>query len=319
MTSVNASSQAVSSYPQVVPGAILEGELWPERVRVLSVERIGDCLRIQVVGVDSGTYRDVILSPEQLTCVSAVPVSRRTFTGNGEAFFLGLEAHRVEAAHRFDPLLAVSVCQVDPLPHQIDAVYYHILRRPRIRFLLADDPGAGKTIMAGLLLKELKYRGLVHRTLVVVPGHLRDQWRREMKERFGEHFELVDRDRMRASWGRNVWQEIPQILTSMEFAKQGDVLAAIRDSTWDLIIVDEAHKMAAYRYGEKTSKTERYKLGEVLSRSSRFFLLLTATPHRGDPENFRLFLDLLEPGMFADAHMLEQSLTRGENPLSRAG
>lgn len=167
-----------------------------------------------------------------------------------------------------------------------------------MRFLLADDPGAGKTIMAGLLLKELKYRGLVQRTLIVAPGHLKDQWRREMKERFAETFLVVDRGLVEANWGRNVWREHPQAITSMDFAKRDEVLASLAEAHWDLVIVDEAHKMTAYRYGEKTQKTERYRLGELLSRTSQFLLFLTATPHRGDPENFRLFLDLLEPGFF---------------------
>jgi len=236
-------------------------------------------------------------------------------SGNPEAFFLAIEAHRIRLAYEFDPLFAVNVSQVDPLPHQIEAVYHYLLRRPRIRFLLADDPGAGKTIMAGLLLKELKYRGLVRRTLIVVPGHLKDQWRREMKERFAEDFTVVDRAVMDATWGRNVWQEQPQIITSMDFAKQDDVLAALAETRWDLVIVDEAHKMAAYRYGEKTDKTERYRLGERLSRSSQFMLFLTATPHRGDPENFRLFLDLLEPGMFAHTDLLLESVQSRDNPM----
>jgi superfamily II DNA or RNA helicase len=180
---------------------------------------------------------------------------------------------------------------------------------------LADDPGAGKTIMTGLLLKELKYRGLIHRTLVVVPGHLKDQWLREMKERFGEHYTIVDRSVMNATWGRNVWHEQAQAITSIDFAKQDDVMATLAESQWDMVVVDEAHKMAAYRYGEKTNKTERYQFGELLSRTSRFLLFLTATPHRGDPENFRLFLDLLEPGYFATKELLAESIRNQDNPL----
>src|SRR6266481_6607303 len=120
----------------------------------------------------------------------------------------------------FDPLYAVNVSQVDPLPHQIEAVYHYILRNPSIRFLLADDPGAGKTIMTGLLLKELKYRGLVQRVLICVPGHLKDQWLREMEERFSETFTVIDRSMMNATWGRNVWQEQTQVITSIDFGKQ---------------------------------------------------------------------------------------------------
>ena len=163
--------------------------------------------------------------------------------------------------------------------------------------MLADDPGAGKTIMAGLLIKELKYRGLVDRTLIVAPGHLRDQWIREMKEKFQEDFTAVNRSVMDAHWGQNIFLEKNQIVTSMDFiARNERAMFALKDSRWDLCIVDEAHKMSAYRYGKKIDKTLRYNVGEILSPLTNYFLFLTATPHRGDPENFRLLLDLLEPG-----------------------
>ncbi len=294
---------------------ILEGSFWPEPVRVLSTRQVGGRVKVEAVGERTRQFYSLLLSPEDLAQVRRASRAAVDFSGRGEAFFLGVEAQRIRYAYQFDPLYAVNVSQVDPLPHQIEAVYYYILRNPRIRFLLADDPGAGKTIMAGLLLKELKYRGLVQRALIVVPGHLRDQWLREMKERFEEHFIMVDRSMVNATWGRNVWQEEPQIITSMDFAKQADVMEALSGARWDLVIVDEAHKMAAYRYGQKLDRTERYRLGEVLSRSSQFLLFLTATPHRGDPENFRLFLDLLEPGFFATTKLLHTSIHNRDNPL----
>jgi superfamily II DNA or RNA helicase len=296
-------------------GAILEGDYWPEPVRILAVEHLGTRVRIEAVGVKSSQFYQSILSAAELEHVRVVDEAVRDFGGRGEAFFLAMEAQRIRYAHQFDPLFAVSVAQVDPLPHQIEAVYHYILRNPRIRFLLADDPGAGKTIMTGLLLKELKYRGLVRRTLIVVPGHLKDQWLREMKERFGETFIAVDRNVINATWGRNIWQEQPQVITSMDFAKQHDVMATLSEVHWDLVVVDEAHKMAAYRYGDKTTRTERYRLGELLSRTSNFLLFLTATPHRGDPENFRLFLDLLQPGFFASSDLLNESVKNADNPL----
>ena len=297
------------------PGQTVEAPFWGEPLRVLSVHRVGRGLRIEAVGLRSRRHYDHTLQPADLAQVRAIPYAGWTFTANAEAFFLALEAHRIRLAHQFDPLLAVNISQVDPLPHQIEAVYHYILRQPRIRFLLADDPGAGKTVMAGLLLKELKARGLVRRALVVVPGHLKDQWLRELKERFGETFTVVDRAVVGATWGRNVWQEQPWVITSMDFAKQGEVLTALAETTWDLVIVDEAHKLAAYRYGEKVTKTERYRLGEVLSRIGHFLLFLTATPHRGDPENFRLLLDLLVPRMFATSDLLMESVRSGDNLL----
>jgi len=297
------------------PRAILEGDFWPEPVRLLTLERLGNRTKVEAVGTQTQQFYSHILSAEDLARVSVATETERDFGGRGEAFFLAMEAHRIRYAHQFDPLFAVNVSQVESLPHQIEAVYHYILRNPRIRFLLADDPGAGKTIMTGLLLKELKYRGLVQRTLIVVPGHLKDQWLREMKERFGETFTVVDRSVINATWGRNVWQEQPQVITSMDFAKQDDVMATLSEVHWDLVVVDEAHKMAAYRYGEKTTRTERYRLGELLSRRSRFLLFLTATPHRGDPENFRLFLDLLQPGLFANTNLLLESVQKADNPL----
>ncbi len=294
---------------------LLESNCWPEPVRVLQVKSLGELTQIEAVGTRTQHFYSRLFSPADLGRIRRVSLAARDFQGNAEAFFLTIEGHRIRYAQQFDPLFAVNVSQIDPLPHQIEAVYFYILKNPKIRFLLADDPGAGKTIMAGLLLKELKYRGLVQRVLIVVPGHLKDQWLREMKDRFSESFTIVDRGVMNASWGRNIWQEQTQVITSMDFAKQEDVMAALAEAHWDLTIVDEAHKLAAYRYGTKITKRERYRLGELLSRTSQFVLFLTATPHRGDPENFRLFLDLLEPGFFASTELLIDSVRERDNPL----
>ena len=174
--------------------------------------------------------------------------------------FLGLEAKRYRFASLYDPLLAVNISKIDPLPHQIEAVYGFILKLPRIRFLIADDPGAGKTIMAGLVIKELKLRHQVKRVLIVVPGHLKDQWRREMKHWFEEIFAIVDRHTMDSFFGENAWEREDQIITSLDFAKQEDVLPALSSTNYDLVIVDEAHKMSAYLYGEKLEKTARFIL-----------------------------------------------------------
>ncbi|MCL5283279.1 MAG: DUF3883 domain-containing protein [Armatimonadetes bacterium] len=297
------------------PNDILKGNFWAEPVRVLTVTPMGNRLKIEAVGVQNDQFYSKIFSESDLAIIQIAQEDGRDFSGNANGFSLATEAHRVRFAHQFDPLFAVNVSQVDPLPHQIEAVYHYLLRNPHIRFLLADDPGAGKTIMTGLLLKELKYRGLVQRALIVVPGHLKDQWLREMKERFSETFTVVDRSVMNATWGRNVWQEQAHVITSMDFAKQDDVQATLAETQWDLVIVDEAHKMAAYKYGDKTNKTERYRFGELISRISNYLLFLTATPHRGDTDNFRLFLDLLEPGMFADNDLLLESVRQQDNPL----
>ncbi len=298
------------------PDTILTGDFWPEPVRVLTVQSVGDRVKIEAVGVRTQQFYSRILVEKDLEQILTKSATARDFGGSAEAVFLAIEAQRIRYAYQFDPLLAINVSQVEPLPHQIEAVYHAILQQGRIRFLLADDPGAGKTIMTGLLLKELKYRGLVHRILIIVPGHLKDQWLRELKEKFGETFVAADRGLLAATWGRNVWAEEPQVITSMDFAKQDEVMASLAEAkTWDLVVVDEAHKMAAYRYGEKTKKTDRYRLGELLSRTSQYLLFLTATPHRGDPENFRLLLDLLEPGLFASTELIAESVALRENPL----
>jgi SNF2 family DNA or RNA helicase len=297
-------------------GQIVRGPFWTEPVRVIEFEEILDGrFRLKAEGISSRRVFLCHLRKEDLEQLEKVAFPSWSGKGDGEKAFLALEAQRIRLAYLFDPILAVTVSQIDPLPHQIEAVYYHILRNPRIRFLLADDPGAGKTIVAGLVLKELKYRGLINRILVVVPGHLKYQWHREMKEKFGEDFIIVDRQVVQSFRERNVWLDFPQVITSMDFAKQEDILASLKEATWDLVIVDEAHKMAAYRYGNKTERTERYRLGEVLSARTHFMLFLTATPHKGDPENFRLLLELLEPGMFPTPETVNQLLRNKDCPI----
>ena len=301
---------------QIRPGNVLRGFFFPEKVRVISVNSVGDNqIKIEAVGLDTRAFYDPILSSGDLKTIEIMEERPFLFYGNGESLFLYIESNRIRNAFQFDPLCAVNVSQIEPLPHQIEAVYHYIMPNPRIRFLLADDPGAGKTIMAGLLLKELKYRGLVDRILIVVPGHLKDQWLREMKEKFQENFIVVDRGVMEGAWGQNVFAINNQVIVSMDFAKQEDVMFALKDTTWNFTIVDEAHKMSAYKYGEKLNKTKRYNLGELLSPITDYLLFLTATPHRGDPENFRLFLDLLEPGFFANTEMLSESIKNKDNPL----
>jgi len=301
---------------QIQPGNILEGAFWPEKVRVISARTISSTqIRIEAVGIETQHFYNPILSEEDIKAIEILEEKPFLFSSDGEPLFLYLESHRIRNAFQFDPLYAVNVSQIDPLPHQIEAVYHYMMQNPHIRFMLADDPGAGKTIMAGLLLKELKYRGLVERTLIVVPGHLKDQWLREMKEKFQEKFDVIDRGDINKAFGRNIFTEKNQIIISMDFAKQDDVMFALKDSKWDLCIADEAHKMSAYKYGQKISKTQRYTFGELFSPLTTYLLFLTATPHRGDPENFRLLLDLLEPGFFADTSMLSESIQNKDNPL----
>lgn len=273
------------------------------------------------VVLDDGhhTFKSLRLTTDQLSQVSIVERNAVALTDNAEDFFFLIEAHRIRLAYQFDPQLALSISQVNPLPHQIEAVYHYVLESPRIRFLIADDPGAGKTIMAGLVIKELQYRGLANRVLIVAPGHLKPQWQREMKERFQTTFAIVDRARMDSAWGENAWEERDRCITSIDFIKQDAVLSTLSSTHWDLIVVDEAHKMSAYAYHGrdrvKIDKTKRYEVGQLLSDRTDHMLFLTATPHRGDDEGFRLFLDLLRPGFFSRTELLRESVQNQDNPV----
>lgn len=294
-------------------GAMIEGPKWPDPVEVKKVTDFEEY--VEMIGsTTTGDLVTAILSNDELAHISIKSIVC-DFSSDPKKVFLALETIRYRFASRYDPLLAMHTSKVDPLPHQIDAVYGHVLKMPRIRFLLAHDPGAGKTIMAGLIIKELKLRHLIKRVLIVAPGHLKDQWRRELKDKFEEAFVIADKGTANALYGENVWHKENQLITSIDFAKRNEIVPSLKSAQFDLIIVDEAHKMAAYRYGDRITKTSRYRLGEILSSNSEHLLFLTATPHKGDNENFRLFLDLLEPGFFATTKMLEESLERDENTL----
>jgi SNF2 family DNA or RNA helicase len=300
-------------------GAIIEGPFWPDPIEIIEVEELETNqenfkIKIGYRNTRTSIFDTQILDKEDLKKIK-VKVSELDFSAKASDVFLAIESIRLKYASLFDPFLALNTSKIDPLPFQIEAVYGYVLKLPRIRFLIADDPGAGKTIMTGLILKELKLRGLAKRILIVVPGHLKDQWIREMIEKFQETFIEINRNLMNSLYGENPWAVKNQVITSMDFAKQEDILPSLSSTHWDLVIVDEAHKMAAYRYSDKTSKTDRYKLGENLSKKSTHLLFLTATPHKGDQENFRLFLDLLVPGFFAKEEFIKESINNKDNPL----
>ena len=288
--------------------------MWPEPINVKKIELCGSYIRLIASSTLSNNHIDQMIRQNDLDDINIKTISTN-FSGDAWKVFLSLEAKRYRYASLYDPLLAMNTSKVDPLPHQIEAVYGYVLRMPKIRFLLAHDPGAGKTIMAGLIIKELKLRKIIRRILIVVPGHLKDQWRRELKERFEETFVVISRGYIGSHYAENVWKKENQILTSIDFAKRDEILPSLADSEFDMIIVDEAHKMSATKYAEKTVKTSRYKLGEILSKNSEHLLFLTATPHKGDQENFRLFLDLLNPGFFKTSEMIQESLKNHDNPL----
>ena len=309
---------AVDILHQLTEGTTLEGPHWTEPVKVLTAKARGTRIEVQAVGLHTKRLWTKLLKAEDFD--GAIKITQAgelaALNGNPTHFRLAAEAHRIRLAFQYDPHFAVSVSQVDPLPHQMDAVYTHLLTQPRIRFLIADDPGAGKTIMAGLLLKELKFRGLIERTLIVTPANLTDQWRRELHDKFGETFTVVNRGTVSAAYGRNVWEDNPQCITSIDFvARQDDILNLLRDVRWDLVIVDEAHKMAAYRYGQKVNKTQRYEFGEFLRDRTDHYLFLTATPHKGDPDNFALLLQLLDQDLYVTGNILAEASAHDENRI----
>lgn len=298
--------------PSLQPGAIIRGPTLPEPVEVLAVVPLGDSLKVIGRGLNTGLTHDPVLTPEQLARLT-ISSGQEPFDGDARLFRLGIEAHRLGLAYEYDPFFSLSIARVDPLPHQLEAVYNYFLRLPRIRFLLADDPGAGKTVMAGLLLKELKARGLVKRVLIVTPANLTFQWQRELSDKFREKFDIIRGDVLRANYGQNPWQEKDQVITSVSWVSvMEDARESLLRSRWDLVIVDEAHKMSA---PADDRKTYAYRLGEALSKMTDHYLLMTATPHKGDQDHFRRFLALLDPDVYGSIQSLQHAMREHEAPF----
>ena len=301
-----------AKFSQLSPGIVVSGPLLPEPVEVITTIPMGVSVKLVAKGLRTGQVHEPILSTAQLSQITVSPTTE-PFDGDPVRFRLGVEAERLELAYEYDPYFSLSIARVDPLPHQLEAVYEYFLALPRIRFLLADDPGAGKTIMAGLLLKELKIRGLVQRTLIVAPANLTFQWQREMKDKFREQFEVMRGETLRSQYGQNPWLEKNQVVTSVSWISRiEDAKESLLRSRWDLIIVDEAHKMSAY---SREKKTLAFQLGEALADRTDHYLLMTATPHKGDPENFRLFLSLLDRDVYGDVKSLEEAMRRHDAPF----
>jgi SNF2 family DNA or RNA helicase len=292
----------MSNLEQLQPNAAVRGILPDSLVTVVSVQWYGSEALELTYKTPTGKVANELLYRHDESRLEVVEQGRPwSFDGDGALFRLVSEAQRIRLAHLFDPVLAVHTSVVEPLPHQITAVYESMLPRQPLRFLLADDPGAGKTIMAGLLMKELIARGDLHRCLVVCPGSLAEQWQDELYRRFHLPFEILTNDKLEAARTGNWFLETNLVIARLDkLSRNEDVQQklAAPDCRWDLVVCDEAHKLSATFFGGEIKYTKRYKLGQLLSTLTRHFLLMTATPHNGKEEDFQLFMALLDGDRF---------------------
>ncbi len=280
-------------------GQIVKNLIPAEPVTITAIQSLGAMVSIKYTGVNSNIANSKVISKEEFERLEIlVQEGTCNFKGDPNKFVLFAEAERINSAYQFDPLFAVNCSVIDPLPHQVEAVYKFLLPLPKIRFLLADDTGAGKTIMTGLLIKELMMRGLAERILIITPGGLTKQWQEdEMGVKFNISFTLVNRSLFTSD--PNVFHTTQRIITSIDFISREEILNVASNAHWDLIVFDECHKLSAYDYGRKQYLSLRYKAAHALSQQCEHILLLTATPHRGRTDTFKKLLQLLDEDIFA--------------------
>jgi len=280
-------------------GLRLAGVIPDEAVSVVATDWHGaDAVELTYKANNGMVSQRLLYRADEATLSEATQLGR-PFDAPAADFKLVAEAQRIKSAGLFDPMLAVATSDVQPLPHQIRAVYGELLPRTPLRFLLADDPGAGKTIMAGLYIKELLLRDDVKRCLIVAPGGLVEQWQDELFFKFGLRFDILTSQLVDVSLAHSVFDGHPLLLARMDqLARNEELQRQLLESEWDLIVVDEAHRMGAHYFGGKLEKTKRFQLGELLGRITRHLLLMTATPHSGKEEDFQLFLTLLDRDRF---------------------
>ena len=282
-------------------GSLLSGIIPNEPIEIISNSWIGNQAKIIVYRISDGNILETTIYRDD---ESRINIEKHghiwSFDADGQLLRIAIEAHRIKLAHYFDPYLAIHTSMVDPLPHQISAVYDTMLPKQPLRFLLADDPGAGKTIMAGLFAKELMARSDLDRCLIVAPGSLVEQWQDELGQKFGLEFDILTREMLEASRSGNPFNERNRLIARLDvLARNEDFQEKLAASNeWDLIICDEAHRMSASFFGNEAKYTKRYKLGQLLGQCSRHLLLMTATPHNGKEQDFQLFMALLDGDRF---------------------
>lgn len=297
---------------------------FPESVLLEAARPLGQGFECRV-RLHDGTLEEVVISAEEATFLSQKTAGPQLLRLVAPADLqLLIESARIRLAYAHDRQFAVSLSGIRTLPHQIEAVYQKMLPQPCLRFLLADDPGAGKTIMAGLLIKEMKLREAIDRVLILCPAPLTIQWQDEMQRWFGETFDIifaaVDQQQL-----ANPWNRCSQVITSIDYAKQGDVRERVWQQRWDLVIIDEAHKCSARTRsggagrGPQVDATKRYELASKLSEQTDHVLLMTATPHHGDEDKFAHFLRLVDPDLFGEPHRLGQQAADLRSDIFRLG
>ena len=296
-------------------GSIVAGLVPTESVEITKIQALGSKYSLSYTGVNTRRAGSKIVTREQAESLEILTADGEfNFKGDPERFVLFAEAERIKSAYQFDPLFAINCSVVDPLPHQVEAVYKYLLPQPKIRFLLADDTGAGKTIMTGLLLKELMMRDDIERVLIITPGGLTKQWQEdELGVKFNIPFKLVNRSVFSSE--PTVFQNSNRVVASIDFVCRDDILNVLSKTSWDMVIFDEAHKLSAYEYGQKIYKSKRYEAAFVLSKQCEHILLLTATPHRGRTDTFKRLLQLLDEDIFATSDLVTERV----NEISETG
>jgi superfamily II DNA or RNA helicase len=281
-------------------GSKVEGIVADSLVTILNVDWHGsDVIELTYRNELGEPGNELIFRDREADLVIDQPGTPWAFDSDGSLFKLASEAYRIKIAYLFDPWMAVHLSLVDPLPHQISAVYEDMLPKQPLRLLLADDPGAGKTIMTGLYIKELMLRGDLERCLIVAPGNLTEQWQDELYEKLRLEFELFSNARLNDKPSANPFKEIPLGIARLDrLSRNEELQELLGQADWDLIVFDEAHKLSASVFGREVKYTKRFNLGRILSQRTRHLLLLTATPHNGKEEDFQLFMSHLDPDRF---------------------